>query len=780
MINNRINFQDMELKLNYLPVSFNNNDIEGELLPYVDKDQLRSLQDEQKGLWICRRAGSKIQAIPLSDKAGTLQGVKASFNTKQDFQLFKRLLEEGVRRLLKSTPQDSSVSDFGKVVLRITGSKNDLLSQALQKRQDILKKIQFLKIYRCYEFDAVHVRVDAANEPEFGIRIKLYTKWEFGISVKELNNLGLDLRGFYTIPFSSVQHKQIGYKVMGSIREVKEGKVYLNDAREDETLDANEITVEGSLENVSLILKKLVGDGDSLTAIRMIRATISSFLGAREQQERIVKIATQTFQQPLHCANNLISTVVPNLQNTSQDSICKRLTTQPPSYLLRFGGSPIKGPIARGIDSQGPFDKESFKKTTPQVLIVTPKKWFGQVDQFIKSWRDGNLRSPYVKGFVKKYALRGCEIHFIDFDDSLVEVTKGYENACIQAIKESRDQIRRYDLAFVVISEKHRSLGLLDPYLACKAILMGSEIPVQSLEIETINSPVESWPFIMNNIALASYAKMGGTPWVLATPHGEGISHEIIMGIGSASVQESRLSEKSRYVGITTLFNYDGVYLLSKTSKEATYEEYPERLKITLSETLIDVSKRKGWQSGERVRLIVHSFKPLKDAEIEAVKDLVSNTLSKFKVDFAFLIISDHHNWMLYDPNNKGHEIRAGGGQYRGVQIPSRGNVVFLNEQEALLSITGPSEIKKEDHGTPSPLHIRLHYASTFRDIRYLTEQIFSFTYISWQTFNLISMPVTIMYSDMIARLLGRLRPVKNWNANILETSDLCNSLWFL
>ena len=74
---------------------------------------------------------------------------------------------------------------------------------------------------------------------------------------------------------------------------------------------------------------------------------------------------------------------------------------------------------------------------------------------------------------------------------------------------------------------------------------MGSEIPVQALEIETINSPVDSLPFIMNNIPLASYAKMGGTPWVLATPPGQGISHEIIMGIGSANLQVVDLVRKS-------------------------------------------------------------------------------------------------------------------------------------------------------------------------------------------------------------------------------------------
>jgi hypothetical protein len=50
----------------------------------------------------------------------------------------------------------------------------------------------------------------------------------------------------------------------------------------------------------------------------------------------------------------------------------------------------------------------------------------------------------------------------------------------------------------------------------------------------------------------------------------------------------------------------------------------------------------------------------------------------------------------------------------------------------------------------------------------------------SWRTYNLSPEPITIAYSEAIARLLGRLRRVKNWNANALQTTHLQSSLWFL
>ena len=338
-----LNIQELELNLNSIPAKFSSTEVQGELLSFINKDQLKNLQNKQIGTWVCKRAGSQIQAVPLSDKSNTLNGVKVKFSTKQDSQLFQRLLEEGVRRLLRSSYPNFNVTEFGKVILKITGSKNDILSQALHGRPDILQKLSFLKIYRCYEFDAVHVQADFPSEPEFGIRTKLSTSWEFGVSARELSDMGMNLEGFYVLPFSMIEKRQIGYKVAGSIREIKEGKIFLDDARDVKSVNANDFTVEGSLENVSLILRKLFGEADSLYVHRMIRGTVSTFLGAKEQQGRIEKIAAQTFQTPIHCAYNLSSTVIPTLQRTSQASSFKRLVIDPPSYLLRFGSTPIKG-----------------------------------------------------------------------------------------------------------------------------------------------------------------------------------------------------------------------------------------------------------------------------------------------------------------------------------------------------------------------------------------------------------------------------------------------------
>ena len=143
-----------------------------------------------------------------------------------------------------------------------------------------------------------------------------------------------------------------------------------------------------------------------------------------------------------------------------------------------------------------------------------------------------------------------------------------------------------------------------------------------------------------------------------------------------------------------------------------------------------------------------------------------------FKVEFAFLHVSEDHDWMLFDRNSTGLN---GKGKY----VPDRGYAVPLSRSEILLSVTGPRELKTPQQGAPHPLLLRLHRESTFQDLEYLAGQVFRFTALSWHSFLASNKPVTILYSDRIATLLGKLRRVKNWNPDALATS-LRSSRWFL
>src|ERR1019366_3907077 len=86
-------------------------------------------------------------------------------------------------------------------------------------------------------------------------------------------------------------------------------------------------------------------------------------------------------------------------------------------------------------------------------------------------------------------------------------------------------------------------------------------VAVQSVRLETMAQNDQQLVFSMNHMSLATYAKLGGTPWLLAAQ--QTVAHELVIGLGSHSVPGSRIGALQRYVGITTVFSSDGSYLLS-------------------------------------------------------------------------------------------------------------------------------------------------------------------------------------------------------------------------
>jgi hypothetical protein len=142
------------------------------------------------------------------------------------------------------------------------------------------------------------------------------------------------------------------------------------------------------------------------------------------------------------------------------------------------------------------------------------------------------------------------------------------------------------------------------------------------------------------------------------------------------------------------------------------------------------------------------------------------------------LHVAEHHPFLLFDQLQKGvfdYETK----QSKGVLAPTRGLFMHLSPRETLLTLVGPSEVKAANQGIPAPVLLRLHPSSTFSDMTYLTRQVFLFACHSWRSFFPSELPVTIKYSDLIARLLGNLGLLSNWNPEVL-VGRIANTRWFL
>ena len=105
---------------------------------------------------------------------------------------------------------------------------------------------------------------------------------------------------------------------------------------------------------------------------------------------------------------------------------------------------------------------------------------------------------------------------------------------------------------------------------------------------------------------------------------------------------------------------------------------------------------------------------------------------------------------------------------------------MLLGPRTALLQLVGAKEVKTWSQGMPRPLLLELHPDSDFSDLTYLVRQVFHFSYMSWRSFFPSHEPVTILYSRWIARMLGSLNAVSDWDSVVLNQMRDRRAMWFL
>lgn len=431
----------------------------------------------------------------------------------------------------------------------------------------------------------------------------------------------------------------------------------------------------------------------------------------------------------------------------------------------------------RGLDQNGPYDQRTFSPKELKIAVICQESCEGEVDRFIAKFLDGlpnegsGTRRPYEKGFIRRYALQQPTVQIFTARSAAAD---DYIAACRAAIAAASDQGAEWDLAIVQIDGDFRDLPMeRNPYFAAKAAFLKHRVPVQEVTLNTIRMPDARLVFALNNMSVATYAKIGGIPWLLqAQPR---VAHELVIGIGSQTLGSSRLGNQERRVGITTVFSSDGRYILENRTAAVAYSDYPDALITSLSRSIQQIREMDNWRNTDDVRLIFHMFKEARDVEAEAVARLIEE-LGLTQVRYAFLHIVDDHPFALFDEENQGVGPQQG---RKGVLAPERGTAVRLGESEALICFSGSREVKQAHHGLPHPSLLKLHRKSTFRDMNYLTRQAFDFSCHSWRMFSPAPVPITIHYSELIARLLAGLDRTPNWDPDAM-LGAVGRTRWFL
>jgi hypothetical protein len=406
---------------------------------------------------------------------------------------------------------------------------------------------------------------------------------------------------------------------------------------------------------------------------------------------------------------------------------------------------------------------------SPTVLCICSRTNRGAFTGFLSALKDGLPQSKYFqKGLIKKYNLLDaiCEIREIP----ICKIEEYFK-----VINNYYDDVKP-DLAIIEIPSEFKKMeAALNPYYQIKAKLLSYEIPVQYVTSEIVKKYDD---IILNAIALQIYAKLGGTPWVL--PSQRSVDREIIIGIGHSVNRENQYSgaEQTRVVGITTFLSSDGQYLLGDKVKDVDFESYFTELLKSLKQSIQRLSTEQGWSDGDTIRLIFHIFKPIKNIEFDVICELIKE-YSQYKIKFAFVTIGKSHPYILFDINERGVR-KYGSNSLKGEFIPIRGSNIFIDSETCVIQMFGAKELKTARHGMSAPIQVKIrtphgNYNNNnlndllFYDLGYITQQIFSFTHLSWRSFLPGEQPATMLYSNLIAKLLSRMRNIVGWDADNLN-----------
>lgn len=763
------------MQLNYFPIHFDFSDYQVITIPYSD-ERLHELRQDYNSSYSFFRDGDSIVISNKDDEDSQLTGTVGKRSVFIDARVTSSLVKHIFFRTFKDRFKGFIPVDFYPFRFYSRQEKDDLILSYLP--ENLKHKIAFKKLIE------VQIReTNINNSKGFAFVINIRRNWVFNISCLELHKEGFDLSDFEVLHTETLPGLDNvlapNEDFVGVLKTINGDTAIVSTSDGEQAYSLKELFIRKTKRNIQAYLNFSVGE-------QKCDQILSAVYRERIKKQNPVN----QFNEIGKIAKHLFSDKGKPILFQNRDGFCFQVDVNPleaqnsmnlqtPTFIYDHAGTKKNNMNAdMGLSNYGPYDSISFDIKSPRILSICNRSKRGDFTRFLSHLKDGISDSKYFqKGLLKKYELQ--EVNY------LIHEIADY------TLQEYLSVISNYDeekphLAIIEIPDTFKSLpDSQNPYFKIKAKLLSLEIPVQFVRSSTISSYSE---YILNPLALQIYAKLGGTPWVL--PAQRSVDREIVIGIGHSWLRSKMYkgAESSRVVGITTFMSSDGQYLLSDKVKDVPYESYFEELLKSLKSSISRLSEEYAWQEGDTVRLIFHIFKPIKNIEFDVISNLVKE-ISQFNIKFAFVTISKSHPSILFDTSQQG-EKKYRSNQVIGKYIPTRGCNIFIDDETSLVQMLGARELKTAKHGMSTPIQIKIRKPQgnhddshlkdlMFYDLNYITQQIYSFTYLSWRSFLPREEPATMLYSNLISRLLGKMRNIPEWDADNLNYT-LKRKKWFL
>jgi hypothetical protein len=394
----------------------------------------------------------------------------------------------------------------------------------------------------------------------------------------------------------------------------------------------------------------------------------------------------------------------------------------------------------RGLRMHGPYDWSTLGKDRVSAIVVCPRPLSQAADTLVSALTGG---TGYFPGFQEMFRVPLRVTGKILIDN---ETPGEIEQAIRQAVVESPD------IVYLVTEARNDTL-----YSAAKGLLLGNGVPSQVVTAAKL-IPGDQLQWIVENIALASYAKVGGTPWVVAAKHPV---KEVVIGV-------SRVQDRSgsMIVGIVTMFTQDGDFLLSDYLAPKPLAWDTDAYVSGLADLIATAYLQYERDFGKPENVVVHLCKrPGKLHEVEAAVQAVHSIGTP--VPFALVHLNDDTNFRLFD-TGQSH------------CVPPAGLCVQLGPQRSLVLLDGLVHGRRVRRGVPTTLEVSLDKRSTFSREAFprLVQQVADFSRVNWRGFNAYASPASLNYSYLIAKMISEVG-ISRWN-EIAASGRLRDKAWFL
>jgi hypothetical protein len=491
------------LRLNAFHLTFSSSTFTAYQHELPDPSDLRELRERVKSDWFVHWKGGIAWGMPRLPSPRIEFGRPRTFDVNS-YEGLSILAARASEQLQGFLPQYGPLPGKRRG-FRFVARNVELVSEILGSWRDVPSLVRRFEIRPRFSCEARLAELEDSKLTAVLV-VDISMRWQIHAELKELGDAGVDLAGLYIV------RKQVApgqRSLFGKIKSFHGDALLLSESYDDsQAITASDAWLEPTKRSFARCIDAMLG-ARGARFWQDFENRQSDFLSGNGFDDCLSKLAPTLQRHKGIFLGPDISISVGSRVDLKDVPRPKAV-----SYCFDVGKTKQHRFPWNGLNEYGPYDRESFPKRAPKLLVVCPAAAQSRVEQAVRKFMDGIPNSVYSKGFARTFHLSSlvvdtCAVSTANVNDS--GVAAAYSRTVEARLQRTSD----YDGALVVIEDQHSSLpDHANPYLFTKALLLTNGIPVQEARLTTVTKSDDALAWIFQNISVALYAKLGGIQYL--------------------------------------------------------------------------------------------------------------------------------------------------------------------------------------------------------------------------------------------------------------------------